>query len=446
MPTPYSVTESPVYVGHTVTVVVDETQLVNSTVPAEPISAVWTNVYVAGASEEKDTSETSLPATSGLSSTIAGDPAAATDSTSTGVSVSATRSTSTETDSSSLSPVEPSGEVPEPSSPGRGIQGGAVAGVAIGCLIAGLALGLVAAFILFRCRRRNNSTPPGFIAVEPQYAEPKHGPQVSVTPSGQDAELSQFLLDATPDKEIQAELSSLSELIYQHVETYYHGPQVQATSAEVAQSLINIGYSPELSGIQPEAVAAICLDSKTSQVGLRHVLSHVIFRGLDFNSGGNLTMLPLAVAAMARENHSKSTDSPAIALARSRWRSLSALLLHPNPGERTPLPVATDEAPSKAFSLANRLNTFLQIFVPQDHASRQDQTSHLQAVILECTKLGHVLLSQPGDWGFVFSNKTTTLERAHMIVVCPGLERLSHNDGTRYRSAKEVAAPETMPL
>lgn len=468
MPTTYSFTQSRVTAGDAVTVVVDETRTVISTVPQEQDKAYWNNVYVANETGNKGTSETSPSSdASDVSATTAGDPTATTGSTSTGVDTGATQSTVTETNPTSSSPEKSSTEVQEPSSPGRGIQGGAVAGVAIGCLIAGLALGLLVAFMFYKRRRRNNSNSPNFIAVEPQYAEPKHGPQVSVTTSGQVAELSQFLLDATPDKEIQSELSSLSELIYQHVETYYHGPQVQATSAEVAQSLVNIGYSPELSGIQPEAVAAICLATKTSQVGLRHVLSHVIFRGLDFNSGGNSSMLPVPVAAMARENHSENTDSPgkttltsvprasreeplkcctAITLARSKWRSLSALLLHPNPAERTPLPVSTDEAPSKAFSLANKLNTFLQVFVAQDSASRQDQTSHLQAVILECTKLGYVLLSQPGDWGFVFSNKPTTMDRAHRIVVCPGLERLSHNDGTRYRSAKEVAAPETMPL
>lgn len=114
--------------------------------------------------------------------------------------------------------------------------------------------------------------------------------------------------------------------------------------------------------------------------------------------------------------------------------------------ERTPLPVSTDEAPSKAYSLANKLNNFLQLFVAQDHASQQEQTSHLQALILECTKLGYVLLSQPDDWNFVFSHKPATMDRTNRIVVCPGLERLSHNDGTRYKSAKEAAAPETIPL
>ncbi|KAL9572883.1 hypothetical protein ACKAV7_002568 [Fusarium commune] len=283
-----------------------------------------------------------------------------------------------------------------------GLKGGPVAGVAIGCLIAGLALGLIAAFLLLRRRRRVKPANEGFVLADQKYTEPKDGTQVIVSSSRHDAELSQFLLEATPDKDLQTELRSLSELIYQHVENYYRRPQVQADPAEVAQSLTNIGYSPEASGLQADTVAAICLNPKTSQIGLRHVLSHVIFRSLDFSSGSSLSMLPLAVATMAQRSHSaEKANNPAITLARSRWRTLSALLLHPNPEERTPLPVSVTEASPMALSLANELNQFLEMFVTQDHASQQDQMDHLQAVILECTKLGYVVLSQPSDWGHV---------------------------------------------
>ncbi|PNP84462.1 hypothetical protein FNYG_02091 [Fusarium nygamai] len=327
-----------------------------------------------------------------------------------------------------------------------GLKGGPVAGVAIGCLVAGLALGLIAAFLLFRRRRRVKPANEGFVLADQKYTEPKDGTQVIVSSSRHDAELSQFLLEATPDKDLQAELRSLSELIYQHVENYYRRPQVQADPAEVAQSLINIGYSPEASGLQADAVAAICLSPKTSQVGLRHVLSHVIFRSLDFNSGSSLSMLPLAVATLAQRSlPAENANNPAIVLARSRWRTLSALLLHPNPDERTPLPVSVTDASPMALSLANELNQFLEMFVAKDPASQQDQMNHLQAVILECTKLGYVVLSQPSDLRFVFSN-STPITKSRRIVVCPGLERLSQNDGTRYRSPKEVVVPETVSL
>jgi len=238
----------------------------------------------------------------------------------------------------------------------------------------------------------------------------------------------------------------LSELIYNHVGNYYHGPQVQANSVEVAQSLVNIGYSPELSGLPAETVSAVCLAPKTCHIGLRHVISHIIFRSLDFGSASGLSMLPLPVAAMAQANPSaERANNPAISLARSRWRCLSALLLHPSPSERTPLPVPEAEAYANANTLANELNTFLQLFVVQDSASQRNQTKHLQDVIVECTKLGYIVLSQPSDWGFVFSNDSS-MDKSRRIVVCPGLEKLSHTDGTRYRLPMGVAAPETIPL
>jgi hypothetical protein len=201
-------------------------------------------------------------------------------------------------------PIPEATESGTPDTSPKRLSDGAVAGVAIACVVAGLAIGFVAAFIFFRRRRKSTTFSPGFVTLEPQHTESKNGPQVNVTSSTHDAELEQFLLDATPDKEIQAELSSLSELIYQHVETYYHAPQVQINSAEVTQCLVHNGYSPELSGLQIDAVAALCLAPKTSRAGLRHVLSHIIFRSLDFNSGGNFSMLPAAVATMAQANNS----------------------------------------------------------------------------------------------------------------------------------------------
>ncbi|KLO91451.1 uncharacterized protein FFB20_14967 [Fusarium fujikuroi] len=348
--------------------------------------------------------------------------------------------------STGLNDEKPTGKEDQSGRSPDGLKGGPVAGVAIGCLVAGLALGLIAAFLLFRRRRRGKPANEGFVLADQKYTEPKDGTQVIVSSSRHDAELSQFLLEATPDKDLQAELRSLSELIYQHVENYYRRPQVQADPAEVAQSLTNIGYSPEASGLQADTVAAICLSPKTSQVGLRHVLSHVIFRSLDFNSGSSLSMLPLEVATLTQRSHSaENANNPAITLARSRWRTLSALLLHPNPDERTPLPVSVTEASPMALSLSNELNQFLGVFVTQDTASLQDQMNHLQAVILECTKLGYVVLSQPSDLGFVFSN-SASITKSCRIVVCPGLERLSQNDGTRYRSPKEIVAPETVSL
>lgn len=265
------------------------------------ISVVTADATTTTTTAESKSGETGAASTSTTSSTLAKETESGTGDTSNGIT--STASTS-RTGSAVASPASSDGS-------SGGLSGGAVAGAAIGCLIAGLALGLTAAFILFRRRRRSSSASPGFVQATRPDPEPKGGPQVTVASSGHDAELFQFLLEATPEKEIQAELRSLSELIYNHVENYYHGAQVQANSVEVAQSLVNIGYSPELSGLPAETVAAVCLAPKTCHVGLRHVISHIVFRSLDFGSASGLSMLPLPIAAMAQANPSAgSANSP----------------------------------------------------------------------------------------------------------------------------------------
>ncbi|EEU45823.1 uncharacterized protein NECHADRAFT_25359, partial [Fusarium vanettenii 77-13-4] len=317
----------------------------------------------------------------------------------------------------------------------RGLTDGAVAGVAIACILAGLALGAVAVFLLFRRRRRQPQT--NFHPVSNGGIEPKNDVMVTVTPSKSDVDLNQFLLDTIPDKQIAGELHALSELLYQHVESHYHRSPVHLDAQTLAQSLAHVGYSPAASGLDAMTVVALCLEPSSRPVAIRHVLSHVIFSSLDFSSGSNMAMLPPVVREFL--STIPSADSNTTSLALSKWRSLSTLLLHPTPADRTPLPVPVAEASQQAGGLANELNSLLRFFAPQDAAGSQEQTSHLQAVILECTKLGYILVSQPSDWRFVFSDK-----QSRRVVVCPGLEKLSHSDGTRYRSPREVVAVVTM--
>ncbi|KAH8686487.1 hypothetical protein BGZ61DRAFT_355615 [Ilyonectria robusta] len=322
--------------------------------------------------------------------------------------------------------------------PSSGVSTGAIAGAAVGCAVAGLIFGFVVAWLLLRRRWRKNDTgrPDGVAAIA-TTPESKDYASVSVTPSGSEAQIDQFLLIATPDKEIGTELQSLGDLIHQHVENHYEFGPSPASASVLSQSLVNLGFT-QGSGLSANALAALCIRPESRQAGLRHVLSHIIFRSIDLNSRSSLSMLPAPLAAFlqsippAEQQH---TNLLVTSLALSKWRSLSALLLHPNPVERSPLPVSEDVVGPQALALANALNTFLHHFVASD-----EQTSHLQAVIIECTKLGYVLLSQPSDWQFVFETDGAST-RKQPVVVCAGLEKLGHGDGTRYSSPRRVVEP-----
>ncbi|KAH7126110.1 hypothetical protein EDB81DRAFT_663142 [Dactylonectria macrodidyma] len=346
-----------------------------------------------------------------------------------------------------------------------GVSTGAIAGIAVGCAVVGLIFGFAAAWLLHR--RWTGKSLAGDVKVVTTTPESKGYASIVTSPiaasaSGSDSQIDQFLLAATPDKEIGAELQALGDLIHQHVENHYNVGTMTVSSSLLSQHLVNLGFT---SGPTSDAVAGLCINPKSRQAGLRHVISTIVFKSIDVNSRSSLSMLPAPLAAFLQsipfpEQHpgnplskhpiistlgnaaipESNLQSLVVPVALSKWRHLSALLLHPNAAERTPLPVSEELVAPQALALANALNTFLHYFVGADGVRRDEQTSHLQAVIIECTKLGYVLLSQPSDWQFVFGTDHPGSGRSS-LVVCPGLEKLSHGDGTRYSSPRRVLEP-----
>lgn len=80
------------------------------------------------------------------------------------------------------------------------------------------------------------------------------------------------------------------------------------------------------------------------------------------------------------------------------------------------------------------LNEFLGAFLNEETRIHQEQ--HLQEVALECTKFGHAVLSQPAEYIYNFGS-----EDERELVVCPGLEKISNNNGDGC-VPETVAAPE----
>ncbi|PHH79471.1 hypothetical protein CDD80_4698 [Ophiocordyceps camponoti-rufipedis] len=191
-----------------------------------------------------------------------------------------------------------------------------------------------------------------------------------------DMQLHQFLLEPTPDKEIAREVQSLGSLIQQHVDSHYHMGAVVAETDILKESLVRLEI-PDAA-----AVAELCLEPETRQVGLQHVILRVVFASIDVHSHirTELSMLPESVAAFLEEAPLRRED-------------------------------LIDGSPA--------LNAALKPF-----AKSPEQTSHLEAVIIECAKLGYVLLSHPSDWLLITQDERKT-DGASRVVVEAGLVKLS---------------------
>ncbi|KAF4446804.1 hypothetical protein F53441_9585 [Fusarium austroafricanum] len=322
--------------------------------------------------------------------------------------VDATRNLPTAT-STSLTETKPAASTHHPSN--KGLGDGPVAGIAIGCLAAGLIIGLIIGCLLGRVksrskhgRRRHGSEDRTQIL---SLHRPKDAAPVALEPGsvGKKMELENVILQPAPDQNILSDLARLEDIMRQHVETVYHSGPVDVKAATLAHALTALGISKTQSGFDAETVAGWCLQPRTRCGALQHVISHVLFSCIDWNSSGRLSLLPRPAVSFRdsirpvgeyRDNFDASYL--VMSFAWTRWRTLSALFLHSAPHERTPLEPPEPEVQDQAEAVAKALDSVLHFFVAADQESRRKQRSHLHVMIIDTAKLGYVLFSHTSDW------------------------------------------------
>ncbi|KAI8960399.1 hypothetical protein F5Y11DRAFT_268381 [Daldinia sp. FL1419] len=360
-------------------------------------------------------------------------------STTSSTSTSSTSSTST-TDSSSASSsrVSPTLIHAAPSAESNnnsGLSAGAVAGIAIACAIAGLILGVLAGVFIFRQRKRRGS---GDRSHEGEY-DGQDKPLQSFVSTDR-LQLDQFLIDPTPDAEIRTELRSLSQLLQQHVENNYHNMPVSRNVDALSAELVRLGVGQN-DALPADRLASLALSPRSRYGAIQHIIASVAFASVTLDGNSPICLLPQPISSFVSlmpETENFRGNPDAVNIAFTRWRQLSAFLLHPSRSDRTPLAPSEDISTRQAQQLAEALNAFLEPFVAGDRDDRYEQENHLREVIVECVTLGYLLLSQPSEYRFRFEDSV----KPNHIIVFPGVDRISDEDGHRHPSlVQAVASP-----
>ncbi|KAI1093251.1 hypothetical protein F5B19DRAFT_491583 [Rostrohypoxylon terebratum] len=362
-----------------------------------------------------------------------------TSTSSTGSSTSATSSSSQPT--SSL-PSSTNAAHLAASNSNSGISPGAAAGIAIGCAAAGLILGAIAGFLFWRPKSQGSKS-RYHVASYASQEKPLRSLTPYATPVPMDKlQLEQFLLDSTPDTAMGAEMRSLGQLIQQHVETCYHTLPVSRSEEALTSILIHLGLDQN-STMSAARLASLAVDPRTRYNAIQHVISRVTFASVTFDGASRFSLLPQPISSFvsqvpATESHRGSAE--AVDTALTQWRQLSAFLLHPSRSDRTPLAPSEDISTHGAQQLAVALNAFLEPFVSSDRQERYEQENHLREVIVECVAFGYLLFSQPCEYRYRFEGGV----RPNYIVVFPGLDKISDEEGHRYPSpVQSIVSPLT---
>ncbi|KAI1393153.1 uncharacterized protein F4822DRAFT_383679 [Hypoxylon trugodes] len=321
---------------------------------------------------------------------------------------------------------------------GSGLSSGAIAGIAIACAFAGLIMGVAAGFLLFRKRRQQPSEARYHVASTEYDGQEKALQSVLSTDR---LHLYQFLLDTSPDAEINTELQSLNQLLQQHVEDHYHTEPVSRSITTLSAALINLGIDED-ARIPASKLASLALDPVSRYSAIQHVIAKVAFGSVAFDDGPTtFSLLPQPIssfASMVPATEAHTGNPEAVDIALTRWRQLSAFLLHPSRSDRTPLAPSESVSTHRAQQLALSLNSFLEPFVAGDRQDRYEQENHLREVIVECATFGYLIFSQPSEYRFRFDSGV----RPDHIVIFPGLDRISDEEGHRYPPpAQPVAIP-----
>lgn len=122
--------------------------------------------------------------------------------------------------------------------------------------------------------------------------QPRDDGSVALGPLARKIELEHVILQPAPDKNIVDDLRRLEVIIEQHAGALYHSDPVDVKAVKLAHALNALGISKSSSGFDAETVAGLCLQPNTRRGALQHVISHVLFSSIDWNSPGPLTLLP----------------------------------------------------------------------------------------------------------------------------------------------------------
>ncbi|KAM7190260.1 hypothetical protein V8F20_009767, partial [Naviculisporaceae sp. PSN 640] len=331
-----------------------------------------------------------------------------------------------------------------------------ISGIAIGALVLGILLGLVAAGCWFCSRRRPSrhngmtpngeersvmlpSAPPVPPPKDPMTNSPSSQAQSSprITPITAAAAIPHassvghanilYSLQGANDDQIAKELEFMGDLIEEHVKNNYHLKRINVDHITLRESMDRI-YPDEA---MRDQIAAFAMEPHTRHVAIRHFLALSIFSALDVHHAHSMSLLPPGVSAFTRSLPSTNILHLSATTVLDTWRRASVGLLSSNTSKTTPL-TAPEGHNSQVEAFRAAVNSFLSHFAHEDSRAVFDQTKNLEGVIYECVVFGYSVFSHPCLWRYTYiqhhQSTSSDLEKTSLVVL-PGLEKLTGRGG-----------------
>jgi hypothetical protein len=346
---------------------------------------------------------------------------------------------STVTPPSSSSPALSASQNPTSEPEPSGIKAGAVAGVAIGCLIAGaLIAGLLVWFLVGRRRKAASAQYHESSAVTLINREKGANAQVTSVASGSPIPkaIENGLPQPLEDQAISGEVSKISNAIKNHVQSFYHNGKVSPGLLDL-DDLQGLGSNLPMS---TGTLSTLLGNSDTREIALRFCIAWVAVSRMQLEAHPSTTFLPPEVTecflSMTPEDRgprgrmsqsiNMNLTNPAIAhaLYMSKWRVITAELLQ-SVYVRNPFS-AVDPRSQNIKAAINVLEGILQPYAD----SRVDNTQrrrNLEEILKRSALFAFTLFSQPSSWKFDWQDEEVF--KSGSLCVFPALVQVTDENG-----------------
>jgi hypothetical protein len=185
-----------------------------------------------------------------------------------------------------------------PVSKGHDVTSGVAAGIAIGCLLAGI---LIAGLVFWLCgRKRKPTRSHDYEASRTALVPQEKGFATSAIPLGSRTATASPLMDVLPlpleDKAVAGEISKISLSVKNHVQSYYHASRVNAASLDL-DDIQGLGNNLPISA---GTLSTLLDNAATREIALRFCIAWVVCSKILPSTGSRATLLPAEVAECSR--------------------------------------------------------------------------------------------------------------------------------------------------
>ncbi|KAF1363529.1 hypothetical protein EJ07DRAFT_173382 [Lizonia empirigonia] len=319
----------------------------------------------------------------------------------------------------------------------HGISDGAAAGVAIGCLIAGA---LIAGLILWFCwgrrkAQRSRYSETGAISLTPFEKGPlAHNRFLG---SGSHAQLGAItgLPQPLEDQAISGEVSKISNLIKNHVQSYYHNRTMSPGIVGV-NGIVELGEGLPF----PAGTLSTLLDNiATREVALRFSIAWAIISRLQNYDDPSRTLLPHEVWESLRNitkaEHGSKVHNSMVA----RWRVSTAELMQTAYVDNAF--TTSDSRNSSIQTLTYTLEKILQPFA-DSRINNEQRKRNLEEILKRSASFAFTLFSQSSTWDFDWKKGVKSGD----ICIFPALVQMTNEAGEPVRPPRYFSKAVTRKL